>query len=259
MVRTWLGSVLGLSMLVSASAQAQDAPASTAPAATPPPNAAPAPEPAPAAPADVTQPAPPPAPPPSYPQPAEPSPPPIRRLGVEEAESEPPPKPIFGDGPRREGFTLELGLGLGITHVAPDGFDSETHVGLAPLSLSLGGFLSEDLALMARMAGTSWFEDSGNDTVQIGSYFYGGALQYWVSDEAFVAGGVGYGVLANNPFFSRSNGIDPQGGLAFTLRAGYAVYTSRNHALGFTLELFPEFFDKATTFGTAINFQWQLL
>ena len=234
-------------MLVSSSALAQTAAPATQPA----------PAPAPAPPADVTQPAPAP---PAYPETtAEPAAPPVGRLGTEEPELQPPPQPIFGDGPRREGFTLELGLGLGITHVAPDGFDSETNVGLAPISLSLGGFLNEDLALMARMAGTSWFEDAGNDTLQIGSYFYGAALQYWLSDEAFLAGGVGYGVLANNPFFSESNGIEPKGGLAFTLRGGYAVYTSRNHALGFTLEFFPEFFDEVTTFGTAINFQWQLL
>lgn len=240
MVRAWLGWALGLSMLTTSSVEAQSA----EPAGAPPP--------------DVTQPAPPPS--PSYPEPAEPAPPPpASRLGVEEPELLPPPRPVFGDGPRREGFTLELGLGLGITYIAPDGSDSETNVGLAPLSLSLGGFLTEDLALMARMAGTSWFEDVGNDTFQVGSYFYGVALQYWLSDEAFVAGGVGYGLLADNPLFGGSSGIDAEGGLALTLRAGYAFYTSRNHALGFTLELFPEFFDTATTFGTAINFQWQLL
>jgi hypothetical protein len=192
--------------------------------------------------------------------PAEPAPPPQQRLGTEEPAIEPPPQPIFGDGPRRDGFTLELGLGLGITHVAPEGpADGETNVGLAPLSLSLGGFLTEDISLMARMAGTSWFEDVGADTVQIGSYFYGVALQYWLSDAAFVGGGVGLGVFALNPFFSRTDGIDPESGLMLTVRGGYAFYTSRNHALGFTLELFPGFFDGANTFGTAINFQWQLL
>jgi hypothetical protein len=235
-------------MLVTSSALAQGAAPEPAPATAPP-----------AAPPDVTQPAPAPAP-PAYPQPAaEPAAPRVGRLGTEEAEIQPPPQPIFTEGPRREGFTLELGLGIGLTHIAPDGFDSETKLGLAPISLSLGGFLSEDLALMARMAGTSWFEDIGSETIQIGSYFYGAALQYWLSDEAFLAGGVGYGLLAVNPLFSSSDDFDSEGGLAFTLRAGYAVYTSRNHALGFTLEFFPEFFDNATTFGTAINFQWQLL
>lgn len=252
MMGRWLALGVASWLLGASSVQAQQAAPPTTPA-----------EPAPAAapPADATQPAPAPAPAPAAPTYQEPQQvPPASQLGATpEPEIEPPPQPIFGDGPRREGFTLELGLGLGITHLGIEGGDSETNVGLAPLSLSLGGFLSEDLALMARMAGTSWFEDIGNDTVQIGSYFYGVALQYWLSDEAFLGGGVGYGLLADNPFFSSDDSFESEGGLAFTLRAGYAVYTSRNHALGFTLELFPEFFDNARTFGTAINFQWQLL
>ena len=227
----------------------QPAPTPPAPAATPAPEAAPAAQPAPTAPP----------PPPSYPEASQPAPPPASTLGTPEPEIEPPPQPIFGDDPRREGFTLELGLGLGITHVAPDGFDSETNVGLAPLSLSLGGFISSEVSLMARMAGTSWFEDLGPEDAQIGSYFYGIAMQYWPSDAAFVGGGIGYGLLALNPFFSSDLDVESEGGLIFTARGGYAVYTSRHHWLGFTLELFPAFYDNTTVIGTAINFQWQLL
>jgi hypothetical protein len=190
---------------------------------------------------------------------AEPPAPPVRQLGVEEPDIAPPPQPIFGDRPRRDGFTLELGLGLGITHLDPDSGDGDTSVGLAPLSLSLGGFLTEDLSLVARMAGTSWFEDIEGDTFQIGSYFYGAALQYWLNDAGFVGGGVGFGLLAANPWFSGRSGIDSEGGLMLTVRGGYAFYTSRDHWLGFTLELFPGFFENANTMGVAINFQWQLL
>jgi hypothetical protein len=254
MVRSPVVWTLGwvLSGAVPASAQQPPAPAQqTAPQPMAPAADAPA----------ATQPAPatPPATAPATPPAAEPPPPPVGRLGVEEPEITPAPQPIFGDGPRRDGFTLELGLGLGITHVDPENGDGDTSVGLAPLSLSLGGFLTEDLALVARMAGTSWFEDIGDETVQIGSYFYGAALQYWLNDAGFVGGGVGFGLLAANPWFSESDGIEPEGGLMLTVRGGYAFFTSRNHALGFTLELFPGFFDGANTFGTAINFQWQLL
>jgi hypothetical protein len=235
-------------VLATSGVQAQGA-TPTVPAAAPEPAPAPTPQPTTA----------PPPPPPSYPEATQPAPPPASELGKAEPEIEPPPAPIFGDRPRRVGFTLELGLGLGITHIAPDGVDSDTNVGLAPLSLSLGGFISSDVSLMARMAGTSWFEDLGSETAQIGSYFYGIAMQYWPSDAAFVGGGIGYGLLALNPFFSSDLNVESQGGLIFTLRGGYAVYTSRNHWLGFTLELFPAFYDNVTVFGTAINFQWQLL
>jgi hypothetical protein len=63
------------------------------------------------------------------------------------------------EAPNREGFTLEVGLGAALTILSAEGFDTETKGGLAPLSLSLGGFLSPDVALMARRAGTSYFED----------------------------------------------------------------------------------------------------
>jgi hypothetical protein len=250
--RSRLAWVVGSWLLATSAAQAQD------PVPTQPPGAPAADPPSPPAAAEPSpaQPAPPP--PPSYPEASQPA-PPASKLGKEEPEIEPPPDPIFGDRPRREGFTLELGLGLGITRVAVESLGSEVNVGLAPLSLSLGGFLSSDLALMARMAGTSWFEEVGDGDAQIGAYFYGIALQYYLSDAGFVGGGVGYGLLALNPFFSRSASYESEGGLAFTVRGGYAVYTSRNHWLGFTLELFPEFFDNVTTLGTAINFQWQLL
>src|SRR5262245_37636406 len=71
--------------------------------------------------------------------------------------------------PVRQGFTLELGLGGAVT-TANDQIDAfapggggipvertfRTSGGLAPLSLSLGGFLNPDVALMFRIAGTTY-------------------------------------------------------------------------------------------------------
>src|SRR6185369_11259610 len=54
----------------------------------------------------------------------------------------------------RHGFTMEIGLGIALTSVSSEdtSVDRPMSVGLAPLSLSLGGFLSPNVALMGRMA-----------------------------------------------------------------------------------------------------------
>src|SRR5436190_13897093 len=63
------------------------------------------------------------------------------------------------EGPRRQGFTMELGLGVANTNVASEGASSQTNeFGLAPLSLGVGGFVHRDIAVLLRMAGTSYYD-----------------------------------------------------------------------------------------------------
>jgi hypothetical protein len=61
------------------------------------------------------------------------------------------------DRPMRSGFTLELGLGVSLMEVMPQGGSSFTKVGLAPASLSLGGFFNNNFSLLFRIASTSFF------------------------------------------------------------------------------------------------------
>ena len=158
--------------------------------------------------------------------------------------------------PKREGFTLELGLGAAVTTISPDEGDSQTEFGLAPLSLSLGGFLSPDAALMFRLAGTSYFEDFLGETVQLCNCFYGGVVQYWPSDAFFLGGGVGIALFDDNPLFSN---VDVEGESAFgmTARAGWAFYASRAYSFALVYEVFPAFYDSVTVVGQALNLQYQ--
>ncbi len=246
--------------------QAPDAPA--APDGEPAPEAPPADlesaqEPPPLPSAHMPTPAPQPAPqappaPPGYGESAPPAAPPQRPL-PEQAWERPTGDAEDPDAPRREGFTLELGLGLGITHLSADLGASETNVGLAPLSLSLGGFFSPDVAVMFRMAGTSWFEDILGESVQLGNYFYGVAAQYWPHDHAFIGGGAGLALLDDNPLFSSNIDVESDSGLGLTLRAGYSFATMRRHSFALTAELFPAFYEGGTVVGIAFNLQWQLL
>ncbi|MDD9941754.1 MAG: hypothetical protein OXU20_11985 [Myxococcales bacterium] len=181
-----------------------------------------------------------------------------------EGKNTPPPEDydlsrIPDEYPERRGFTLEIGLGLAFSHVSGDLFDSALHLGLAPLSLSLGGFVTPELAIMLRMAGTSWFEDILGDSVLITNTFYGGAMQFWISRAAFLGAGIGIGVLNDSLIFSSPIDIRAETGLILTGRAGWAFYTSGYHALALVGEIFPAFYGDATVLGFALNLQWQLL
>src|SRR5436309_387708 len=83
------------------------------------------------------------------------------------------PPPASADEPIRNGFTLELGLGLGFTEVFPSVGGSISKVGLAPLSLSLGGFVNNRLAIMFRLQGTSYFQDVRGTLFTTVLAFYG--------------------------------------------------------------------------------------
>lgn len=74
----------------------------------------------------------------------------------------------------RHGFTMELGLGISETAVTSDVEGREhSQIGLAPLSIGLGGFLSPRLAIIARAAGTSTFrDDSQGKSYQTVNGFY---------------------------------------------------------------------------------------
>jgi len=157
----------------------------------------------------------------------------------------------------RSGFTLELGIGLAQTHLEPESGESRSELGLAPLSISLGGFVSDRFAILGRAAGTSYFKDAGDETLQFTSGFYGLVGEYWFNDRLFTSAGVGLATFGLNPL-TNSKDYDPDTGLGFAFRAGYSFFTSQNHSLRASLELFPSVFEDATTVGTAATFEWQL-
>lgn len=94
----------------------------------------------------------------------------------------------------------------------------ESKFGLAPLSLSLGGFFSPTVALLFRASGTSYFD---NDSQYVNN-FYGPIVEIWPHDRFYLSAGIGFGVFGPNPLVSKSS-RDPVGGLAFDARAGVAL------------------------------------
>jgi hypothetical protein len=166
------------------------------------------------------------------------------------------PRPEDPEPSSGRGFTLELGIGGALTHIRPDvGTASSTRFGVAPLSIGIGEFVTPRIALLARIASTSFFEDRGEGGIAgVYAVLYGVHLQYWVSDRLMVSGGPGAMVFGENPFFGLSRS---QTGVGASVRVGYALAALRHHSLRVAAEVFPAWYEHSLTFGTAFNFEWQ--
>jgi len=161
-------------------------------------------------------------------------------VAVEQAEAQ--------SAPEREGFTILVNLGLGIQH---DAAIEETAVGLAGANLGVGGFLTENLALMFRFSGTNVTYDfgSGGEFSQV-SGTAAPAIQYWFNRFNVEAGG-GMG-------FWSSGGEDEQG-FGLILGAGVAIFNRGKHNLQVGVEYAPAFTDSGTVQNIGFTFGYQFL
>jgi hypothetical protein len=176
----------------------------------------------------------------------------------------------------RRGFTFELGIGLGYTSTQPSvGNGGISRLGLAPLSFSLGGYVSQDTAILFRAVGTSFFVDDGYDRLQLVNGFYGVVAQYWASDSVYVSAGPGLALFAANPLLSHTHAFfDPIVGMGLDARLGFALSRSSHDAFSIALETNPSFYSSfpqgysrdqitqtnsggAYVLGGAINLIWQ--
>ncbi len=186
-------------------------------------------------------------------------------------EHEPAPPPSW---PQRKGFTLEVGIGPAYTTVSNTSLDGG--FGLAPLSLTLGGFVSSRVSLGARLGGTSFFEKVPRTTTvtllgstttrttteseQVLNGFYGPVMQVFLSDHVFLGGGLGLGLFGVNPLLrsGSSTGLPKmEAGFALAARAGFAFIAKGHHWLGVVLEAYPAFYGDKTAFGMSSILQWQ--
>lgn len=125
-----------------------------------------------------------------------------------------------------------VNLGVGIQN---DTFLEESAVGLAGANLGVGGFLTEDLALMFRLSGTNVAYDLGlPETFSQVSAVGGPAVQYWISDRFNLEAGVGLGIW---------NADDEEGdrGLGLILGAGVTIFNRGKHNLQVGVEYAPAF------------------
>jgi hypothetical protein len=160
-------------------------------------------------------------------------------------------------GPQRSGFTVELSIGLAFTQTeervrcasgpgltCPDpGYT--VFVGLAPLAVGIGGFITESFALLFRASGTSFFDS--DRLIVLGHY--GLAAQFWAADWLMLSIGPAlalFGDLEGNADF----------GFGIDARVGFSFLSLAHHSFRVALELFPSFFEEFVM-GESIVFEWQ--
>ena len=157
---------------------------------------------------------------------------------------------------------MQIGASLGYVASLQLHGDQVSELTLAPASLGVGGFVSDRVALFARLS-ASVFEyspsGSGSEYSRITSQttrmiFLGVTAQTWARHSLALEGGLGLATLGNGPVESRMNR-----GLGVPVRVLWAMAQPGNSALALTWELLPAFFSGgeltvATTFG--VQWQW---
>ncbi len=161
-------------------------------------------------------------------------------------------QPMYAPPPTHTGLTFEANLGFGLLRIANDNGDSESEGALGGLNLGIGGFLNPQMAVTVRASGVTYVEDGGSLT----QAFFGPSLQYWVTPNAWIGGGVGLGVAR---IVVDGFGSDSETGFALDARAGYTFNPGSKHSFNISAEITPAFIEEATFTGIAILFGYQTL
>jgi len=161
----------------------------------------------------------------------------------------------YAETPIRDGFTIELGLGGAFTHAEFDGTHELNEFGHSMLTLSLGGYLDQDWAIMTHIAGTAAYHKVLDTDALITNQFIGLIGQYWVLESLYLSGGAGLALWGVK--FSDSDDYHLDSGFALSARVGYSFLTLENHSFRVAIEVLPEFFDSRTVVATALNLEWQ--
>jgi hypothetical protein len=170
--------------------------------------------------------------------------------------------PSAASASERSGFTTELAAGLGYALFVPDydteGLQSKADVAVVPASISVGGFVSDKLAIVARTASVARQPRSRFEVSSI----YGAGAQLWVSDSVYVGAAAGLALYGRGifsaAFFSRQTGFGGE------LRVGYAFMRVPGHAFSVYGAWMPAYFAGSTEYipfalhGVTIAAEWQL-
>ena len=167
------------------------------------------------------------------------------------AHAQPETQPEFD----REGFTIGLNIGLGMTRISPEASEGDTKPGIAGLNFDLGAYITPQLAVLVRFAGTQFSVDIGTESEQFSNGFFGVAGQYWVTDNIAAEGGIGIASFGPSPNpFADTADIDPEYGFALSGRGTYRLLNGWQGAV----EVTPCFYDFGTVIGSSllVGYQW---
>jgi hypothetical protein len=149
----------------------------------------------------------------------------------------------------RGGFTALVDFGAGVQN---DSGLEEAAAGLAGVGAGFGAFLTDDLALMFRIAGTTVDYDLNGFEYGQTSGMIGASVQYWLSDRLNLETGAGVG-------FWRGDTDEDNQGLGLVIGAGYSIFNRGKHNLQLGVHYTPAFTEPGTVhnFGVTFGYQFQ--
>jgi hypothetical protein len=183
----------------------------------------------------------------------------------------PMPVPAAASGPwaTHTGVVFEANLGIGFAHASSDGGSADSDAALAGADLGIGGWLSPQLALTARIAGVDVKNGDVPSNGTLVHAFFGPSVQYWINPQMWVGGGAGlsiYRLVGSDCASSGTGGgVDPCGisGFGLDLRAGYSFPTTTKNQFNVSFEANPGFYSEngasATITGLALLVGYQYL
>ena len=166
--------------------------------------------------------------------------------------------PTVAQAQNRGNFTALVVAGYG---VQLDVIEDESGEGVSGLAFGLGWFVSPDLALMIRMAGTAveyeFIEDDFGLPHVVTPIMVSGMLgidgQYWLTDRWNVEIGVGRG------FVGQDGSDSDDAGLGLLGAVGYAVFLKGKFSMQLGVEYTPVFLGDRMVQNVGINLGLQLL
>lgn len=153
-------------------------------------------------------------------------------------------------GPNRSGFTGEVGIGA--AYVWEEGV-ARGNFGVAPISVSLGGFVTPDFAILMRAAAGVGLKDSATEGELVG--VYGGQLQFWATDHLVI--GLGGGVALYDEFIDSSRGQNNALGVGGSLRLGYSFWAGESATVRIATEALPVVIDGEFFLAQSLVLEWQ--
>ncbi|HTJ41965.1 MAG TPA: hypothetical protein VL463_07695 [Kofleriaceae bacterium] len=170
------------------------------------------------------------------------------------------PSDVVLVGPQREGFTIELGGGLGATRV----YDQDGNVeqgkylgaGVSGIDVGFGWFVSSTFAAMFRFsANTGWQALPTTNHIRSHALWAVGG-QWWLEDNAFLGAGFGFSTVGGQD----QEGLNDEStvGLGAAVRGGWALALNDDSAWSLGAELDASLLlDNRRAFTATALLSWQ--
>ncbi|MDB4959915.1 MAG: hypothetical protein JWO36_7484 [Myxococcales bacterium] len=151
-----------------------------------------------------------------------------------------------------QGMTFEANLGVGYARASANGMSDSSDAALAGADFGLGGWMSPNLAITARIAGVQVKSGTGPQNGTLVNAFFGPSAQYWFDPHIWVGGGAGlstYRQVGGNCTSADNCGVN---GFGLDFRAGYSMGDTQ-HVFNVSVEVNPGFYSIDTGAGTSVG------